>query len=227
MCNRYSQTKRERDLVTRLGTLELSLEPRYNIAPTNIVTVAFVRDDKLEAEPMAWKFSRTDRGIVTNCKIETAATKPFFKHSWNHRRCLIPADGFYEWKQEGPRKQPYRFILKSEEPFWFAGVWQPQKTSREHQTATVPTIVADGEFVILTREANSDVSHLHTRMPVILAIGEIDRWLAPTVVEWIPEGVPAGALRSYPVSSLVSNPGLESPQCIAPFFPDATQVELF
>jgi len=127
MCNRYSQTKRERDLTTRFGTLHLSLEPRYNIAPTNVVPVAFTEDRVLRAEPMAWQFSRTDSGIVTNCKSETAHEKPFFKKAWQHRRCLIPADGFYEWKQEGTRKQPFRFVLKSNEPFWFAGLWKPAK----------------------------------------------------------------------------------------------------
>jgi putative SOS response-associated peptidase YedK len=227
MCNRYSQTKRERDLVTALGTLELSLEPRYNIAPTNVVTLAAVRDGTLRAEPMSWKFSRTDGGIVTNCKSETAAAKPFFKHSWNHRRCLIPADGFYEWKQEGNRKQPYRFVLKSGEPFWFAGLWQPSTTQGESRTPAKATIPTESEFVILTREANADVSHLHTRMPLILKPAEIDQWLDPKSLNWIPEGVPEGALQSYAVPSLVSTPGLETPDCIIPFVPNAAQGELF
>ncbi|MDB6040696.1 MAG: hypothetical protein JWM99_4537, partial [Verrucomicrobiales bacterium] len=177
MCNRYSQTKRERDLVTRLGTLSLSLEPRFNIAPTNVVTVALVQDNRLGAKPMAWSFSRTDGGIITNCKSETAATKPFFKHSWNHRRCIIPADGFYEWKQEGSRKQPYRFVLNSEEPFWFAGLWQPVK-GNEIQT--------ENEFVMLTKAANADVAFIHNRMPLLLRPDEIERWLLIDPIEWVP-----------------------------------------
>ncbi len=226
MCNRYSQTKRERDLVTRLGTLELSLEPRYNIAPTDVVTVAAAHEGTIRAQQMAWRFSRTDGGIVTNCKIETAAKKPFFKHSWNHRRCLIPADGFYEWKQEGARKQPYRFVLKSGEPFWFAGLWQPSPITRG-QTPINATMPAVGEFVILTREANADVSHLHTRMPLILEPSQFDQWLIPSSLDLIPSGVTEGTLRSYPVASFVSTPGLETAECIVPFAADATQGELF
>src|SRR5436190_7443428 len=168
MCNRYSQTKRERDLTTNFGTLHLSLEPRYNIAPTNVVTVAFAEDRTLRAAPMAWQFTRTDGGIVTNCKSETAREKAFFKKAWQHRRCLIPADGFYEWKQEGTRKQPYRFVLKSEQPFWFAGLWQPVKEQ--------PSSAAN-EFAILTRAANVDVAPLHNRMPLILRPAEIEKWL--------------------------------------------------
>lgn len=227
MCNRYSQTKRERDLVTRLGTLELTLEPRYNIAPTNVVTIAIASHGELRGEPMAWRFSRTDGGIVTNCKTETAAAKPFFRHSWAHRRCLIPADGFYEWKEEGRRKQPYRFTLKSGEPFWFAGLWQPSKTQEEKQTASKSGLPTKGEFVILTREANADVSPLHTRMPLILEPAEIDEWLAPSSLEWIPRGLPEGTLRSYAVASLVSTPGLETAECIVPFVPGEAQGELF
>jgi len=79
-----------------------------------VVTVAFAEERTLRADSMAWQFSRTDGGIVTNCKSETAREKPLFKNSWQRRRCLIPADGFYEWKQEGTRKQPYRFVLTSE-----------------------------------------------------------------------------------------------------------------
>jgi len=74
------------------------------------------------------------RGIVTNCKSETAREKPFFKNAWLHCRCLIPADGFYEWKQEGTRKQPYRFVLRADEPFWFAGLWKP--ATKKHDDAS-------------------------------------------------------------------------------------------
>ncbi len=218
MCNRYSQTKRERDLTTSFSTLHLSFEPRYNIAPTNVVTVAFAEERTLHAAPMAWQFRRTDGGIVTNCKSETAHEKAFFKKAWLHRRCLIPADGFYEWKLEGARKQPYRFVLKSEEPFWFAGLWQP---------SAEPTRAAGSEFVILTRAATADVALLHNRMPLILRPDEIEPWLLASPIEWIPDGITEGSLRAYPVSSLVSRPGLETPDCIVPFAPEASQSELF
>jgi putative SOS response-associated peptidase YedK len=170
------------------------------------------------AEPMSWKFARSDGGIVTNCKSETAAEKPFFKNSWAQRRCLIPADGFYEWKQEGTRKQPYRFVLNSGEPFWFAGLWRPDE-AQTRRTAR--------EFVILTRSANADVAALHNRMPLILRADEIDRWLTPAAVDWIPDGIVPGTLGAYPVASLISKPGLETPECIAPFVAMAQQAELF
>ena len=148
---------------------------------------------------------------------ETAREKAFFKKAWEHRRCLIPADGFYEWKQEGTRKQPYRFVLTSEQPFWFAGLWQPAK--EQHSGV-------GNEFVMLTRAANADVTPLHNRMPLILRPDELEQWLLASPDDWIPDGIAGGSLRAYPVSTLVSRPGLETPDCILPFKAEAVQPEL-
>lgn len=218
MCNRYSSTKNEARLTLRFASLQLPLSPRFNIAPTHRVPVVTMDDDgQAVAKVMRWGFSGYNGHPVTNAQSETARFKSMFRNAWAQRRCIIPADGFYEWKTEHRRKQPFRFVLEEEKLFWFAGLWAEEtKIGKGNAHAAVDN-ETEHAFVILTREANADVLPIHDRMPLILREDEIETWLSPqTSREWIAEGIYPGTLRNYRVGAFVSTPGLETRECITP-----------
>jgi putative SOS response-associated peptidase YedK len=194
--------------------------PRYNIAPSQEVPAVIQNRETgaREFRPFRWGLVPSwakDPAIgnrMINARSETAATKPTFRKSLRERRCLILADGFYEWKREGPRKQPYYIKLRDGEPFAFAGLWDRWQ----------PT---DGEpletCTILTTTPNEVVRQLHDRMPVILPSNAYDLWLDPTVHDVEPvQGVltpyPAEAMIAYPVSTMVNSPTHDSPALVEP-----------
>lgn len=149
---------------------------------------------------------------LINARAETVAIKPAFRAAFRYRRCLIPADGFYEWAKTNGRKQPYFFRLPNDQLFAFAGLWEawegPDHTYLE--TAT-----------IITTEANEQVRKFHDRMPVILLPEQYSRWLDPSVsraAELAPLLKPLEALplEVYPVGTWVNNPAMDDPRCIQP-----------
>jgi len=149
---------------------------------------------------------------MINARAETVATKSAFRVALRNRRCLVVADGFYEWQQRGRTKQPYRIVLKSREPFGFAGLWE---------TWTAP----DGETIrtctIITTEANEQLKPIHDRMPVILTREAEDIWLDPAIqdpAKLLPliRPYPAEEMDAYPVSRWVNKPDHDSPECIEP-----------
>ena len=202
MCNRYSQTKREVQLSSRYGTIQQELEPRYNIAPTQTAPVALLKDGVLTLQEMQWGFAGFNGQSVMNARSETAHEKRLFREAWAASHCIVPADGFYEWKTTPEGKQPFRFVQRSRGLFWFAGLW------------------LDDRFTILTAPALGCVRLLHDRMPIILRTEAIDWWLAPagtpSSVELIERAAPAADLESYPVSRTMSNARHVSPDCIEP-----------
>lgn len=222
MCNRYSSTKNDAKLQLRRTAIALAnLMVRYNIAPQNRVPVVALQGERLVSREMTWGMQGFENRLVTNGKSETARHKPLFRNAWAQRRCVIPADGFYEWKTEGRAKLPYRFVRQDDALFWFAGLWE------EHPVPGDDAPIKE-RFVILTRAANNDVQRLHDRMPLILTSGEIEAWLSPeTSREWVPNGIGEGTLRSYRVSSAVSTPGYETPECIEPLKGVLEQTELW
>ena len=139
------------------------------------------------------------------------ATKPFFRDAFKHKRCLVVADGFYEWKRAGKSKVPYRIALKTEEPFAFAGIWS---TIHNAQGDVQPT------FAILTTEANALVAQIHTRMPVILREQDEAEWLTPTLALDAAQALlvpyPADLLMAYEVSSKVNAATSNSPDLLQP-----------
>lgn len=191
--------------------------PRYNIAPTQSVIV--VGDDgKRYLKQMKWGLIPSwakDPSIgnrMINARVETLAEKPAFRAALKKRRCLIPADGFFEWQKLGKVKQPVRIVLKSREPFGFAGLW-------EHWTSP------EGEEVlsctIITTEANEVLRSIHNRMPVILMQVAESIWLDPQVQE--PEKLlpllrqyPSDQMEFYPVSREVNSPVVDKPSNIEP-----------
>ncbi len=158
---------------------DLSTEPRYNIAPTQPIPV--VRAGKREGREfvmLRWglvPFWAKDPSIgnrMINARAETLAEKPAYRHAWLKRRCLILADGFYEWRKEAGGKTPWFIRLASGEPFAFAGLWESwtdRSSGESLQTA-----------VIITTAATASLEHLHDRMPVVLQPGTAGDWLAGT-----------------------------------------------
>jgi putative SOS response-associated peptidase YedK len=146
------------------------LIPRYNIAPSQDILTVVQRDSSRETMLMQWGlipfWSKEPKGII-NARVETIDEKASFAESFQRRRCLILADGFYEWERHGKIAQPYYFQLANEEPFTFAGVWD-QWRSGEHLITTC---------AIITTTANKLLAKIHTRMPVILGSELHDLWL--------------------------------------------------
>jgi putative SOS response-associated peptidase YedK len=149
---------------------------------------------------------------LINARAETAAGKPSFRAAFKRRRCLVPADGFYEWQKVGRAKQPYYIRLKDGAPFAFAGLW-------EHWQG------ADGEIIesctLLTTEANDLMRPIHERMPVMLKPEDFGRWLdrdapAGKALAALLCPYPAEAMTAYPVSAHVNNPRNDGPACVAP-----------
>jgi putative SOS response-associated peptidase YedK len=195
------------------------LGPRYNISPMQ--QVAAVRMPADSAKPefawLRWGFlphwakTPKDRPQPINAKSETVAQSRMFAKSLQDRRCLLLADGFYEWRTEGKAKLPFYIRMKDEKPFAFAGLW-----SQWH---------GDGEVVegctILTTHANELLSTLHHRMPVILDASDYSRWLDTasndaSAVECLLLPFPANRMKLDAVSVTVNNARHEGPDCIEP-----------
>ena len=143
---------------------------------------------------------------LINARGETLADKPAFQSAYRQRRCLVPADAFYEWKAVGGRKQPYCIRMRDGGPFGMAGLWEHWKDANG-QTVESCTIV--------TVDANALIAQLHERMPLIVAPDEYDAWLRAESAE-LPHAVAAEAMRYHPVSTLVSNARNDVPACLDP-----------
>jgi len=219
MCGRYTLTA-DIDTISqrfKLDTHGLKIEPRYNIAPSQEAPVIVVEDGKV-LKMMKWgliPFWAKDESIASktiNARAETLHHKPSFKKSLTEKRCLVPADGFYEWKKEGRGKIPIRFVLKNRDVFAFAGLWDTWRNQ-------IGELVFS--FTIITTKANALVRPIHDRMPVILKKEYEELWLDPKVNDidkllslLIP--YPPEMMEAYRVSSLVNSPKEDSPECIKP-----------
>jgi len=220
MCGRYTYFPREfSDLRLTWDVDEVfGLKPRYNIAPSQKAPVIVHADGKRTLELFRWGLIPSwakDPAIgnkLINARAETLAKKPSFKGLLGKHRCLVLADGFYEWRKEGKRKVPMRFRLKSGEPFSFAGLWDTWK-----QTDGTPLRT----YTIVTTEPNDVLRPIHNRMPVMLTNHDAIEWLA--VDDEIAHALtllkpyPPEKMEGYDVSTLVNNPRNDSPECIRPF----------
>ena len=230
MCGRYSLTT-PMEAVRRLFDLpeRPDLAARVNIAPSQ--EVAAVRLGEGEAGPRHWVALRwglipswapsgaNEPGIgnrMINARAETLAEKPAFRAAFRRRRCLIPADGFYEWKTERGRKQPYRIALASGAPFAFAGLW-------ERWEGSGGGVGEDGAIescAIVTTEANARLQAIHPRMPVILAPEAYDLWLDPATpgaqAQALLRPAPSEWFTAYRVSPKINSPAHDDPALIAP-----------
>ncbi|HEY5314906.1 MAG TPA: SOS response-associated peptidase [Pirellulales bacterium] len=219
MCGRFTLKTPASDVARLLGLLTpVALEARYNIAPTQ--RVAIVRDVPGEGRQLAmlaWGLVPSwadDPAVATrlfNARAETVATKPAFRESFRKRRCLIPADGFYEWQRQGKAKVPYHIRLQDGGPFALAGLWDRWRHGElEIESCTV-----------ITTEANELVRPLHNRMPVILPTDAYDSWLDASLENrellqhWL-KPYPADAMTASAVSSRVNAAGFEGADCLEP-----------
>ena len=217
MCGRYTLTIDIKTVAEKFGVpASLDTSPRYNIAPTQEV-VSVMRNGASHLARLRWGLIPSwakDESIgsrMINARAETLTEKPSFKGLLRSKRCLIVADGFYEWKQENGSKIPMYMTLKSGAPFAFAGLWDLWKSP-------------DGEHIrsctIITTEPNDLVAPIHNRMPAILLPGAYADWLDPDMRDeqalshWLAP-YPAEEMTARPVSRLVNDPKRDSPELIA------------
>ena len=209
MCGRFTLHSRDRIKLKGLSSLDLPFEARYNIAPSQRVLTIGDFGTGLEGRLMTWglipSWSTDGKGFI-NARAETLEEKPSFSESFRLRRCVIPADGFFEWKRAGRSKQPYYFEPREESAF--AGIWDVWKSS---QQAVV-------SCAIITTPANELVSELHNRMPAILLSDSYDVWLDrkanPAVLKKLLSPFPASNMTSHPVGRAVNYPANDSAELI-------------
>jgi putative SOS response-associated peptidase YedK len=232
MCGRYTLKTPVEELSEKFQFPEvIPLKPRYNIAPSQPVPVVRLMPDNQERKLAmlrwglipAWVKDPAKARQPINAKSETVAELPTFRTAFRKRRCLIPADGFYEWKQEGGRKQPVYICMKDREPFAFAGLWERWAGEED-------------EFIesctILTTEPNELLVPIHNRMPVILDPNDYELWLDPDVQQPYKLGpllrsYPSESMIYYPVNLRVNNPKHDDPLCLEPLTSDARRASLF
>lgn len=216
MCGRYTITLEPADFEAEMDVAEFpaDFEPRYNVAPTQNVLV--VRDaESRKAEWMKWgliPFWAKDPTIgarMINARSETLAEKPSFKQSFARRRCLILADGFYEWqKVPGEASIPYYIKLKNSKPFAFAGLWDRWQ-SPEKEDVLSCTIITCGPNVL--------IAPIHDRMPVMMDREHAWKWLQPAPVEELEKQLlpfPAEEMEAYQIGKAVNNIRFDTPELL-------------
>jgi putative SOS response-associated peptidase YedK len=221
MCGRFCQAS-SADIAAVFKVESGEISPRYNVAPSQSV-VAIVRLPDIsdpQVKSLHWGLIPSwakDPKIgykLINARAETVSEKPSFRSAFRKRRCLIPANGFYEWQQvEGSRqKQPYFIGLQDERLFAFAGLYEQWGSPSGDVLETC---------TIITTTANELIAPIHERMPVILAEQDYALWLDPSFekidrLQALLDPYPASEMKVYPVSSLVNNPKNDSPECKQP-----------
>jgi putative SOS response-associated peptidase YedK len=221
MCGRYALYSDADTLAARFGlSAAADIRPRYNIAPSQEIPA--IRCSPADGGRALgwlrwglvppWAESLATGYSMINARAETVADKPAFLNAFRHRRCLIPADGYYEWQQTAGGKQPYYIHLEDRAPMAFAGLWETWRDPRGKPLESCAIIVIG---------ANARLRAIHDRMPVILPPHAYERWLAPDSTD--PAGLtelllpyPAEALEAYPIGTRVNNPGNEGPGCLEP-----------
>lgn len=225
MCGRYTLTASAETLQLHfhLEDLPPNYAPRYNIAPTQPVSII--------TSDLPGTFTWVQWGLIPswskdpaiahkliNARAETVDEKPSFRSAFKYRRCLIPADGFYEWKKDGKLKRPHYIFLKDRQVFAFAGLWERWNSPTGDEVLTC---------TILTTEPNETIKPLHHRMAVILEPEQYGDWLntdtpAPVLKSMLASS-PDGRLDLYEVSSAVNSPLSDHPDLIQPMQPPAQQ----
>lgn len=220
MCARFTLATDDRTIQLRFHAILHGLAPteRYNIAPTQNVLAIIERHGERRAGFLRWGLVPSwakDPSIgqkLLNARAETVGDKPSFRQAIAKRRCLILADGFYEWRQEGGKRIPIRFTLRSGEPFAFAGLWESWRQP-------------DGDMLhtctIITTTPNDLVATVHDRMPVILTPEAEEMWLDTSIrdsalLRSLLAPYPTEEMRGYAVSTIVNSPMTDTAACIAP-----------
>lgn len=217
MCGRYTLTSPD-DVLAELGVdPPAGLRPRYNVAPTDVMPVVLVRDDHRVAELHRWGLipswaeSPKVGARMINARAESAASRPAFRSAMASRRCLVPADGFFEWRREGKRRVPFWIRRADHRAMAMAGLWERWK-----DPATDDWLLS---FTILTTPANDQVAGIHDRMPLALDQEDWERWLDPGLGAEAVAALlkaPAAELEVTGVSSRVNKVSNDDPACLEP-----------
>jgi putative SOS response-associated peptidase YedK len=220
MCGRFTLRAPASVVAAQFGLFEMPpFTPRFNIAPTQ--PVAVVRYAPEQAEPQrelvwlrwglipSWAKDAAIGNRLINARAETVAQKPAYRAAFRYRRCLVVADGFYEWQRTDGRKQPYFIRMRDDRPFAFAGLWESWQGTEDSPIESC---------AILTTEPNDLMEPIHTRMPVILAADDYRRWLDPAVrqpqpLEPLLRPFPGDEMVAYPVSTYVNSPTRDDARC--------------
>jgi len=205
MCGRFAFYSPSEAAVALFGvSTSVAVEPRYNIAPTQYI--AAVRKDENKQRELVmlrwglvpfWAKEASIGNRMINARAETVAEKPAYRAAYRHRRCVVLADGFYEWRREGDSKTPYFISLASGEPFALAGLWENWNDKESGDSIQTTTLI--------TTAANEFMAPLHHRMPVILESNSAGEWLAGSndLLDDVAAITPA--LQAWPVDRRVNN----------------------
>ncbi len=211
MCGRNSLFTNQAFLEDRFdATATEEIPQRYNIAPGD--NQAVITNDQLdEINLIEWGFTPVwdKEQRLINARSESAAEKQTFKESFQERRCLVLADGFYEWKGQRGSKRPFRIQVGENEPFAFARLWQTFENGDRRRQVT-----------ILTCEPNETLAPIHDRMPVILEEGEEDQWLQESDIDELQsllDPYPENGVETFEISTKINNPEYDSPYVLEPF----------
>jgi putative SOS response-associated peptidase YedK len=219
MCGRFTRATSAAGVAEAFGVEEISsdLKPSYNIAPTQSVAV-IISDGKKRLTEVRWGLVPSwakELAIgnkLINARAETITQKASFRSAFKKRRCLVVADGFYEWQKIGDGKRPVYIRLKSGKPFGMAGLYEMWRSPEGEEVTTC---------AIITTEANELMQPIHERMPVIIPKDSEDLWLDPQVQDSevvlnLLKPYPAEEMEAYPISKRVNSPANNSPDCIKP-----------
>ena len=226
MCGRYSLSKPIKTLKDHFQAiaLEMDHDKRYNIAPSQSVPVVISGEQASEIHAMrwglipSWSKDPTLGNRLINARAETVQEKPSFKSSLKNQRCLIPADGFYEWQAHGKMRVPRYIRLRTGGLFAFAGLWSEWDSGTEILQT----------FTIITTAANRDLESVHHRMPVILMPGDYNEWLtvSPPNPGSLLKPLEEGLLEHYEISKTVNSPKNDSEECLRPLPPGQPDADL-
>tara|TARA_B100000686_G_C16795546_1_gene982035 strand:+ start:3198 stop:3866 length:669 start_codon:yes stop_codon:yes gene_type:complete len=221
MCGRYTLTATTDRIVKYFdSTIIQNLVPRFNVAPSQLAPVVRQLDKERKLDLFRWgiipswsKKGAAASGLI-NARAETVCEKSSFQESYTSRRCLVPADGFYEWRKEGSKKQPFRIGFHNGELFAFAGLYQLPVSYKDSQNRSGLV----GNFAIITTAANKKIAPLHHRMPVIVKPTDFERWLKGGAkdAQAIMKPFDSTDMVFYRVSRRVNNVKNDDKSCIYP-----------
>ncbi len=219
MCGRFALYTAPNTLAEFFSaSLKYDIELSYNIAPSRIIPGLIAVDGERLIVPLRWGLIPSwykegqKLAMLNNAKSETIDIKPSFRHAFRQQRCLILTDGFYEWDSTTTPKQPYFIQIKNKKPFAMAGIWERWISSDK----TVESCC------VITMAANTIVSKIHDRMPVIIPPEHYDQWLnnsiqdVPTLKHFFKNNAVSNSLITHPVSTRVNNARFDDQECIRP-----------
>jgi putative SOS response-associated peptidase YedK len=219
MCGRYANTSAPEAIRTLFGYAEQpDFPPRYNVAPTQPIAIVRMVDGRRQFALVRWGLLPSwvqdpkNFSLLINARGESVMDKPAFKAAMKYRRCLVPANGFYDWKASATRRQPYYVRAKSRQPLAFAGLWETWTGPNGEELETA---------AIVTTRANRALADIHDRMPVIVPPDAFDLWLNCNAVDAETAGTliapaPEDLLEAYEVSSAVNRTANDHAQLVEP-----------